>query len=394
MPGMRDRNLRSGDLAESLGIFLLKAIALVAPVPREEDGGNDAIATLIRPEGSRRLIPELSFFVQLKSASVASVPYSGEAEMAWITALEIPLFIGRVDLKQAKIELFTTLRLHQILLEMNYDAIELLLDPEQEPPGVPELRRANLGPPIHTWSVADVSDPALQERSHAVLRPHIEVLQRNRLLRGIQSQVMIQRETGKLPVGGGEMTFVAADSDIASTLNEMAPHTRRLMMEVLLRQKYADFRILAEFFDLMRRWGVDPDPTAAMRMMVGSQAQGPELTVEQAILLRHACQPKGLNLRGLQVTDELLAVIPAGVSQLALVDTLITDEGIEQLLRLQNLSRVNLAGTRIADTGLEMLATLPHLEWVCVNRTEVTAEGVDRFKAMRPGVTVIIGSEP
>ena len=35
MPGMRDRNLRSGDLAEALGIFLLKVIALVAPVPRK-----------------------------------------------------------------------------------------------------------------------------------------------------------------------------------------------------------------------------------------------------------------------------------------------------------------------------------------------------------------------
>ena len=129
-------------------------------------------------------------------------------------------------------------------------------------------------------------------------------------------------------------------------------------------------------------------------MVVGSRAQGPELTVEQAILVRHACQPRGLNLRGLQVTDELLAVIPAGVSQLALIDTLITDEGVEQLLRLENLSRVNLAGTRITDKGLEMLATLPHLEWVCVNRTEVTAEGVDSFRAMRPDVTVMIGSEP
>ena len=92
------------------------------------------MATLIRPEGSRRLIPELSFFVQLKAASAVSVPYSGEAEVAWITALEIPLFIGRVDLKQAKIELFTTLRLHQILLEMKYEAIELLLDPGRSPP--------------------------------------------------------------------------------------------------------------------------------------------------------------------------------------------------------------------------------------------------------------------
>ena len=86
MPGVRDRNLRSGDLQEELGIFLLKAVALVAPVPRPEDVGNDAFATLIRPEGTRRLIPDLSFLVQLKSASVPSVSYTTPEEMAWIGA--------------------------------------------------------------------------------------------------------------------------------------------------------------------------------------------------------------------------------------------------------------------------------------------------------------------
>ena len=86
---------------------------------------------------------------------------------------------------------------------------------------------------------------------------------------------------------------------------------------------------------------------------------------------------------------------PAGVSQLALVDTLITDEGIELLLRLQNLSRLNLAGTRITDAGLIMLATLPHPGWVMRQTARrCSDDGPDRFKAMRPGVTVMIGSEP
>jgi hypothetical protein len=58
--------------------------------------------------------------------------------MAWISALDSPLFIGRVDLKLARIELFTTLRLHQILLERGYDGIELLLDParQEDPAGL------------------------------------------------------------------------------------------------------------------------------------------------------------------------------------------------------------------------------------------------------------------
>src|SRR5437660_6280852 len=101
MPGVRDRNLRSGDLHEELGLFLLRAVALVAPVPRQEDVGNDAFATLIRPEGSRRLLPDVSFLVQLKASSVSEVPYRGREELAWIPSLEIPLFIGRVDPSRA-----------------------------------------------------------------------------------------------------------------------------------------------------------------------------------------------------------------------------------------------------------------------------------------------------
>jgi hypothetical protein len=71
MPRSRDRNLRSGDQHEELGVVLLKTLALVAPVPRQEDLGHNAFATLIRPAGSRRLIPDLSFLVQLKSDSVS-----------------------------------------------------------------------------------------------------------------------------------------------------------------------------------------------------------------------------------------------------------------------------------------------------------------------------------
>ncbi len=180
VPGMRDRNLRQGDLHEELGIFLLKAIALVAPVPRPEDVGHDAFATLIRLEGSRRLIPDLSFLVQLKSASVTSVNYESPDGMAWIRELEVPFFVGRVDLTRTSIELFATHGLQQILLQSDYyDSLELLLDEPDKPSTVPRLGRAYLGPPIHTWSTSNMTDPEFITKSHLVLRPHIETLQRN-----------------------------------------------------------------------------------------------------------------------------------------------------------------------------------------------------------------------
>jgi hypothetical protein len=48
MPATRGINLRSGDLAEQLGLFLLQCVSLTAPVPRTEDVGIDVICTLIR----------------------------------------------------------------------------------------------------------------------------------------------------------------------------------------------------------------------------------------------------------------------------------------------------------------------------------------------------------
>jgi len=392
---MRDRNLRSGDLHEELGIFLLKAVALVAPIPRQEDVGNDAFATLIRPEGSRRLIPDLSFLVQLKSGSVTSVSYKTADEMGWIRDLESPLFIGRVDLKQARIELFTTLRLHQILLERGYEGIELLLDPADETSTVPDVRRANLGPPVHTWSMADVTEPGFLANSHAVLRPHVDTLRRNRSLRGIQSQRELRWVTGQPPTDNGEIMLVSPQNDIADTLRDMAPHARRLLMELRHRKRYGDLPVMLMFFDLMRRWGADPDPQGMLRMVAGSMAEGPEISVEDAIRIRHAFQPAGLlDLHGLAVSDEALVAIPDTVTGLALVNTPVTDAGIPHLLRLTGLKRLNIAGTQITDDGLVALGRLQDLEWVCVSRAQVTSQGVARLNATRPSVEVIGGSEP
>ena len=54
MPSRLRTSFRSGNLAEQLGLLLLKGIAAVADVPRSEDVGVDAVATLLRrdPEGN------------------------------------------------------------------------------------------------------------------------------------------------------------------------------------------------------------------------------------------------------------------------------------------------------------------------------------------------------
>ena len=45
----------------------------------------------------------------------------------------------------------------------------------------------------------------------------------------------------------GEMTLISPEHDIANTLRDMAPHMRRLMVELMRKQKYRDFPVMAAF---------------------------------------------------------------------------------------------------------------------------------------------------
>ena len=69
MPGRLRTSFRSGNLAEHLGLLLLKGIAAVADVPRTEDVGLDAVATLLRRASDGNCYAEDGFVVQLKSYS-------------------------------------------------------------------------------------------------------------------------------------------------------------------------------------------------------------------------------------------------------------------------------------------------------------------------------------
>ena len=72
MPGRLRSSFRSGNLAEDLGLLLLKGIVAVAEVTHTEDIGLDAIATLLRLDNDGNLYAEDSFVVQLKADSVTS----------------------------------------------------------------------------------------------------------------------------------------------------------------------------------------------------------------------------------------------------------------------------------------------------------------------------------
>jgi hypothetical protein len=114
MPAKRSANFRAGDLSEDLGILFLKSICFVAPVPRTEDVGIDAVCTLYRKE-KNLLFAEDSFWVQLKSSSTPKIEYNAE-QVQWLKTLKLPFFIGIVEKEEPELKLYCLNALNGLLI--------------------------------------------------------------------------------------------------------------------------------------------------------------------------------------------------------------------------------------------------------------------------------------
>lgn len=143
MPGRRRSNFRSGDLSEHLGLLLLKGIAAVADVPRQEDFGLDAVATLLRRDEDGNCYAEDGFAVQLKSDSETSLEYR-DHELAWLLGQSQPMFVGLVSRRVARISLYPTLYVHQAVLALHSKQVMIRFDKSAVPTrglGDPEVPR-------------------------------------------------------------------------------------------------------------------------------------------------------------------------------------------------------------------------------------------------------------
>lgn len=233
MPGRRGRNLRSGDLAEELGILLLKGIAAVAEVPRPEDVGFDGVATLLREDGSGFLYAEDSFYVQLKSASVGEVVYEGH-EAEWLMGLKLPLFIGSVDSKTATISLYTTFRLSQMAQEAVYQKLALHMTAVDEQSKSGKERVFNIGPPLLVWSLTDLQLPEFRRKAFDMLKTVIDIEMRNLKHRTIKHMESIQWVTNDSVTSSGFMTMGDKLSSTETRILEaMSPYVDALTMRYM-----------------------------------------------------------------------------------------------------------------------------------------------------------------
>lgn len=119
MPAKRSINFRSGDLAEQLGLLILQNMALVAPIPRTEDVGIDAVVTLLENHDTYTYIATDSFFLQIKTNNSNEITYKPD-EIKWLYDLELPFFIASVNQANHSINLYCCHRISEAYLG-NFD---------------------------------------------------------------------------------------------------------------------------------------------------------------------------------------------------------------------------------------------------------------------------------
>jgi hypothetical protein len=224
-----------------MGLEILRRLAFVAPVPRAEDVGIDAMCTLQRRDGEM-LYPEDTFAVQIKSWTTRSLSLE-EPDMAWLHGLDLPLFLVSVDLKGARGAVYSLINLfgpgNRTLREDNgppTEPIEAILDPPASSqygmqPWVASLGPPPtiwIGPPVFAFRFDEVDDPAFHQKAYLLLKAHVEaasVAIRARRVRTYLGYRLTENAPPQLVMSG---THGGDEADIENVLVEIVPQLERL----------------------------------------------------------------------------------------------------------------------------------------------------------------------
>ncbi|MBX8509651.1 hypothetical protein K5D34_08195 [Pseudomonas cichorii] len=240
MTAFRPKNLRSGDLAEQLGLLLLQNMTLIAPIPRTEDVGIDAVVTLLEEFDSQRLKASNSFYVQLKSTSVKEVIYKGD-QVEWLLSLELPFFIAEVDRAKTRIDLYCCHALNEAFisnrrrpqLKITFEDGILLDDFHQDKEIV------KVGPPVFSWTINDLeSVPDLRVKFNEVIKGHIEFYKRSMEERRVGSITSIEWVANFPPKwAGGKSIELIDDKDPVRTASDLAMPYFLALIDACVRHK-------------------------------------------------------------------------------------------------------------------------------------------------------------
>jgi hypothetical protein len=205
MPGSLWYPFRQGDRSEYLALYILSALGIVVPVPRQEDIGADFYCSLADLK-ENRLTFHMPYIVQAKSRSVREISYGGvsekgmwkKEEVDWLFSQELPLLIGMVDKERLTLDLYSTSNIwaacytqrdcgQVVLIPDRVDSHEQVAVPSKRPPATPwpadigdgYVWEVPLGPPVVSISIDDIEDETSLVRFRGVLSQAVDLDQTN-----------------------------------------------------------------------------------------------------------------------------------------------------------------------------------------------------------------------
>jgi hypothetical protein len=275
MPGRLRRSFRSGNLAEHLGLLLLKGIAAVAEVSRPEDVGLDAIATLLRHDEDGNSYAEDSFVVQLKSASATSIEYAGH-ELDWFVGQTQPMFIGLVSLADAEISLYPTLHVNQAVLALGVRKVTVKFGPSELPPFFPgkkwgawggdteDSATVWLGPPLLTWRLSDLADDIWHSRTYEAMKKFLALARREIELLSLGQCSTLDWLTNDAASITSQRGFMKGHpDDLVAIAERCAPALKAIMLGAMALPDEEGARLMIPLIALaaaLRNVDVDIDP--------------------------------------------------------------------------------------------------------------------------------------
>lgn len=205
----RQYSFRQGDRAEYLAQYILSAIAITVPVPRQEDVGTDFHCSLLRREGNN-LRPTLPFNIQIKAAGKKilkdGVRFGGltdagnwrKHEIEALCQTDAPFLIGLVNLEEQTLELFSTITRYFVLnnwkgIDFPREVVLIPYDPDGEghlgdgvqeeltaKPEMPNiLWKLPIGQPIVRITIEESENEECCEEIKNLLAPFLQMDQEN-----------------------------------------------------------------------------------------------------------------------------------------------------------------------------------------------------------------------
>lgn len=203
-------SFRQGDRAEYLAQYILSALAITVPVPRQEDVGIDLHCSLLRREGNN-LRPTVPFNIQVKSAGADildnGIRFGGVTpggnwrrhEIEQLCQTDTPFLIGLVNLEQQSLDVFSTITRYFVLSNwmgtgLPREVAMIPYEPAGEghlgagaqedlpamPGGMPQrLWKLPLGQPIVSISISESEDESRSEEIKNLLEPYLRMDQEN-----------------------------------------------------------------------------------------------------------------------------------------------------------------------------------------------------------------------